>query len=286
MEYLHLEEISAHRQRIQIALDKLLQTKSIVGKPHAKQWRFFYAIAHRLLSPDLPSEFDNLSSVQAAQFKFEIEDKLRYFYVRAGSSIDYVFTIFHKSELQRYGIESPDKYPCISGYCLLVRDMAGDYEKSADEYNLPLYLERVVTESIDAEFHAYMSLPEINMDKLKNWFITDSPAMKEIMNVLTRHKQRGWIITNPWNPSTRRLLNIKVKEIKNDAAFVNTLEYWYLRWYDQAEDKYVHPYRVTNHQMYILNREQGVWKVFENLRSLPRSSNIMQRSRRDKKCSP
>ncbi len=283
MEYLNLNEIYAQQQSIQDALDQLLQTKSVAGKPQAKQWQYFQAIARRLLTPDASSPFDNLSPVQAAQFKFEIEDKLRCFYARAGRTIDYVFTLFHKSDLGRYGLNAFKDYPCLSGYCLLVRDLAGDYQKPDDVHQLPLYIERVVAESIDAEFRAYLNLPEICLDELKQWFVTDSPALKEIVNVLTWHRQRGWIINNTWNPSTKRLLNINVKEINGDSALVNTVEYWYLRWFDQNAEEYVHPYRATNHQTYILNGEQGQWKVFQNLRPLPRTTNIMKRSRRDKR---
>lgn len=103
--------------------------------------------------------------------------------------------------------------------------------------------------------------------------------MKEILNVLNRHKLRGWILSNTLNPSTKRLLDVKVKEIKGDVAFVNTVEYWYLRWLDQANDSYVYPYWATNRQKYVLKKDLGDWKVFENLRPMPRSSNMMRRNR-------
>ena len=48
-------------------------------------------------------------------------------------------------------------------------------------------------------------------------FCPFGPAKKEIVHVLTRHIERGWILTNPMNPSTKRILSIKVKDIvKNE----------------------------------------------------------------------
>lgn len=96
--------------------------------------------------------------------------------------------------------------------------------------------------------------------------------MKEILNVLMRHKKKGWIISNPLNPSTRRLLSIKVKKITSNEVFVNTMEYWYLRWWGQKEESYVYPYRETNRQTYILKKDDDGWKVYINLRPSPKVS--------------
>jgi hypothetical protein len=48
----------------------------------------------------------------------------------------------------------------------------------------------VVTESIDAEFRAYAALPEIKVEELNPWFCAESPAIKEILNVLSRHQKK------------------------------------------------------------------------------------------------
>jgi hypothetical protein len=48
----------------------------------------------------------------------------------------------------------------------------------------------VVTESIDAEFRAYAALPEIKVEGLNPWFCAESPAIKEILNVLSRHQKK------------------------------------------------------------------------------------------------
>lgn len=90
--------------------------------------------------------------------------------------------------------------------------------------NLKPYLERVVAESIDAEFRAYAALPDINPKELHRWFCIESPAIKEILNILTRLQKKIWIISNSMNQSTKRLLDVRVKKIEGNEAIVNTTE--------------------------------------------------------------
>jgi hypothetical protein len=54
-------------------------------------------------------------------------------------------------------------------------------------------------------------------------------------------QKRGWVLSNPLNPSTKRLLSIKVK-------------------------------KITGRQIYIVKKETEGWKIFQNLRPSPRSS--------------
>jgi len=274
MEYLSLDEIRDKSSRIKQALETLLATKAMVGKPGAKQWRFFRECVESLFTPDLTTGFKNLKPVQAAQFKFEVEDKLNRFYLHPGKSLEFVFSLVHRSKLSGFGIENDSAYPKLADYCVLIRDLSieNDRDSINEHVKLSLYLERVVAEGIEAEFRAYQALPDFKTEELTKWFCADSPALKEILNLLNRHKKKGWFINNPMNPSTKRLLNIRVKNIKSEEAMVTTTEYWYLRWWDENEDSYVYAYRETNNQTYILRPESKEWKVFMNLRPQPRTS--------------
>lgn len=280
LEYLSLLEIRSRTDHIRAAFDALWQTKSLIGKPQARQWQFFQAIFERLMLCESSAPFTGVPAARTAQWKFEVEDKLRRFYLRRGGNVDYIFTIAHKSELAGKDMDTPDAYPDLQGYCLLVRDVLAETANNDTEISQPQFLERVIAEAIDAEFRAYMALPEIKVDELEKWFVVDSPAMREIVNILLRHAKRGWVVSNPMNPSTKRLLSVKIKSIKNGEAHVNTMEYWYLKWWDQKIDAFVYPYRETNRQMYILKRDKGAWRVYENLRPLPRTSRMLRRDRR------
>jgi hypothetical protein len=84
------------------------------------------------------------------------------------------------------------------------------------------FIERVVSGCVDAEFAAYAALPEINTDEINRWFWIDGPAYREILNLLVRHKERGWVLSNNLNPSTKRLIDIRVKTVEAEEAVVHT----------------------------------------------------------------
>jgi len=283
MEFLQLDEIREKAGEIRSALDSLLATKALASKPEARQWRFLRESLRRLLLPELPSAFDSIAKTQATQYKFELEDKLRRFYNRPGHGVDYVFALAHKSTLHTY-IDGWESYPVLAEYALLVRDLAADRNNTAgNEYaEIRQYLERVIVEANDAEFRAYAALPEIRTDELERWFCVGSPAFNEVVNILHRHSKKKWIISNPFNPSTKRILDIKVKEVEQDEAIVDTMEYWYLRWWDNLDGSYTYAYRETNRQRYVLKHEGDEWKVFQELRGLPRTSAPNRWKRRQK----
>lgn len=97
--YLPLEDVHLRSHQIRACAQKLLSTKALVGRPKSKQWRFFRHLVRRLLDNSYPSDFDNLPSVQAAQLKFEVEDSLRRHYLRPGRSVDFVFSLVHRSKM-------------------------------------------------------------------------------------------------------------------------------------------------------------------------------------------
>lgn len=284
MEYLSLDAIRTGYEAISAALGSLLSTRALTFRREARQWRFLHDSLQRLHSSGFVSDFDDLSPVKAAQYKFEVEDRLRRFYLHPGNSVDYVFCIVHRSKLPDYHDADLETYPDLAGYCLLVRDLSVDRSSKGevDGENLRLYLERVVVEANDAEFRAYAALPEISSEELGRWFCAGSPAINEIINLLTRHRKKKWIISNPFNPSTKRILDVKVKKVCQHEAQVNAMEYWYLRWWDDLDGSYAFSYRETNRQMYVLKNENGEWKVFQNLRTLPRTSTPNRWNRRQK----
>jgi hypothetical protein len=273
MEFLQLEEIRGKGREIQAAMDSQLATKALASKRGARQWRLLQDSLQRLLFPETPSEFDAMTKAQAIQYKFELGDKLRRFYNRPGHMVDYVFAFSHKSELHRY-IDEWQTYPVIADYALLVRDLSSDRKDTAkgDIEDLKLYFERVVVEANDAEFRAYAALPDIKADELSQWFCEESPAFKEVMNVLKRHSEKKWIISNQFNPSNKRILDVKVKKVEPTEAIVDTEEYWYLRWWDDIDGSYKYAYRETNRQRYVLKPEGGTWKIFLEMRGMPRTS--------------
>lgn len=284
MEYMDYQEIMAARAGIQKSFDELMTIRPLVARPKANQWLFFRECAAKLLDLDMGQVkiFAQIPTVTAAQYKYEVEDRLRRFYRRPGKRQDFVFTLVHAKKLHWYGLDE-DTYPVLAGYALLVRDMRDQKMMPASLVGpeLAAYLEKVVSQGMLAEFNAYMALPEIDLAGLQPWFVENSPAMLEISEVVKGCGRRGWHLGNPMNPSTFRLLSVVVKSVSGDDAEVATREYWYLRWWDRRREKYTYPYRETNQQLYILNRNAaGEWKIFQNIRPAPRSSQPMRWNRR------
>jgi hypothetical protein len=274
VEFLDPNEIGEQSNELREYFYELMATKLLVGKPKATQWRFFRACFEQLLGSTIEADFVSIPKTRAAQLKFEVENKLRWYFLQPGRLLKYAPILVHQSKLGPYGLSSGGSYPALAGYCLLIRRINGGASSAHSEEPAMLkhYLERIVTECIDAEFRAYAALPEVNTDDLKTWFCPDSPAIKEITTLLGRHRQRGWVINNPLNPSTKRLLRIKVHRVGRDECQVHTTEYWYLRWWDNNQRTWTYPYRETNSQIYILRMNEGSWKVYENLRPSPRTS--------------
>ena len=275
MEYLSIKEIVSLKKDINHELDLLLSNKSAVTKPNSLQWLFFVDCISTLFIPRANSKFNSLTNSNKAQLKYEIENKLKNFYLRPGRKIDFVFQMIHKKELKNIFYEEADSYPCIGEYAVLVRNTSKEISANngLTEKDIKEYIERVVAQAVDTEFEAYQTLPKIIEEELLNsWFCPNGPAKKEIMHVLNRHVERGWVLISPMNPSTKRILSIKVKDIKKREIFVSTMEYWYLRWWDTKKNSYAFPYRETNRQQYILRKDNGIWKVYETIRPAPRTS--------------
>jgi hypothetical protein len=275
MEYLSLQEIISLEYEIRKEFNSLLSNKAIVLKPKSLQWQFFSDCIDKLFNSLHYSKFSSFNKSHKAQLKFETEDKLRKFYIRPGKTLNFVFRMIHRKELKTYFCDEAILYPHIGGYSILIRDISREKADTdiLTENDIKEYIERVVTEAVEAEFKAYMTLPNlISSADFNRYFVPDCPAIKEIMHVILRHKARGWIISNHMNPSTKRILNLKIRKIEKREIFVSTTEYWYLRWWDKRKEAYTYPYRETLKQQYVLRKHDEMWKIYETIKPQPRTS--------------
>lgn len=247
MEFLTLEQLREWVVEIRAAFDALMENQTLAVRKHARQWRFFrYCLEHTLGTSPEAFHFDGRQ--QLAQFKFEVEDKLRRFYLRHGAPVEFVFSLVHRRDAARDRLVVDPRYPETAGYCLLVRDRrdAGD-AGICTRAETRVYLESIIANCMDAEFSAYQALPEIDEAPLQRWFRRGSDAYRDLVHTLEQLKRRGWVLSNPCNPSTKRLLAIEIKEMRDKEAVVRTTEYWYLRWWSTVERQYRYPHRETNH---------------------------------------
>lgn len=124
----------------------------------------------------------------------------------------------------------------------------------------------VVRQAIKAEFQAYREIPRVQEEQLDRYFTKTGSARAKIVDMLRRHAKRSWILTNPGNPSTADLLEIKLDRLEGGRAHLTTKEFWTLRWFDPKERRDAHFYSLTSKQYYLLVREKdGVWRVDINI---------------------
>jgi hypothetical protein len=270
VEFLSIREARTRSAEVRGALRTLMTTRAVVGRPGAQQWRFLAACVERVLAPAGPSEFDALGPARAAQLKFEVSDRLRRHYLRHEPSEGLAFALVHRSEMGEYRIRETVSYPDIAGYAVLIREPKRDSTLPPQADALADYLERVVAEAVDSEFRFY-ALGQPDPATLQLWFCAGGPALREIVQRAERRREQGWIISNPLNPSTRRLLAVKVRRVTGEEAVVGSTQYWYLRWWSTRTSDYIYAFRQTTQMTYVLRREDGTWRVYENLKPSPRT---------------
>ena len=274
--YLTLEQLRARRSVILDEIEALLSTAPLVGRPRAAQWTFLKACLAVALGDQPPSDFDPPDRVRSAQLKFEVEERLRRYYLHPGRKVTLVLHLVHVSRLERAGVAHG--YPAFASYALLATD-ADATRWSEGGAKLRDYLERIVAEAIDDEFEAFRSLPRVRRKLLCRRFVEHGPAFRQVVTYLEGLKRRGWVISEPpTNPSTKRLMSVRVTGTDADTAHVKTEEYWYLYYWDPRRTRYVHPYRERNRQEYVLRRcEDGEWRVLDNIYPAPRTTSWARR---------
>lgn len=264
--YLLKREIVTCAPELKEEFEGLLRHRWFAARAGARQWEFFrhcFGVLVGETRGDFPCD-----KLRAAQYKFEVSDRLRRYYLLPGAKLRFIFTLAH--EKQGGGFAHPEAdYPTSNEYLLLVtrnEPSAGDREETR------ALLERVVADAVDAEWGVYARLPELNLGPLEGIFHPEGGASRRIRNLAIAHHRKGLTISNENNPSTRRLVEVKVEKLSRDAAQVRTVEYWYLRWWSPGKNAYVNIYNETNRQRYFLSRRGGRWEVTDNVYPPPRTS--------------
>lgn len=267
--YLGLDEVRANAGDIRAAFESLLGNPRVAARPSSKQWAFLQSCFARLMDPF--AEEVHVEQRKAAQYRFEIEKRLRKHYQRAGTALAFAFLLTDRGHALRQELVD-DEYPSNAGYVLLVArgqpEAASASERASQEY-----FARLVEDAARAEFAAYEALPEVRLEPLERLFVKDGPAYRRIRDLVERHARRKDTIRQPeYNPSTMRVLDVRVGEVSDEEATVLTEEHWYLRWWSLTESRYVYVYNETNRQRYLLTRVDGRWLIDANLYPPPRAT--------------
>jgi hypothetical protein len=264
--YLTKKEIDHYLPEITEEFQAVIKHPWFSGRKDARQWQFLKH-CFSVLMGEADEDFV-CNEKQAIYYKYEINDRLQRYYLAFGKPIKFVFHLINDKKAGIHDYDEPD-YPSSNNYKLRV-----SYNKDRpDEIQIKkLLIEKTIAESIDAEFGAYRSLPNLEFTKLGEVFDITGSAYKEIVNRAKKHKQRKWIISDESNPSTKRLIDIRIEDISGNKAKVRTTEYWLLMWWSLMEKKYIHTYKETNRQQYFLVWKNDKWLVQENIYEKPKTS--------------
>jgi hypothetical protein len=273
--YLTLEEIRARVGEVRAAFESLLSSPRIAARTESQQWRFLCSCFEQLM--DSATGEAQVEARKATQYKFELEKRMARYYQAAGPALAFVFVLIDRGAAVRRDLIDED-YPSTSGYALLVSHARPEVVSPQPERELQEYFVRLIEDATRAEFAAYAAAPEVKLASLDGIFVHDGPAYRRIRNVAEERSQRRWTIRYPeYNPSTMRVLSVRVAGVTDTEATVFTEEYWYLRWWSVSEGCYSYIYNETNHQRYVLTRVGGRWLIDTNIYPPPRAATAMRK---------
>lgn len=96
-----------------------------------------------------------------------------------------------------------------------------------------------VKEAADVELKTYQKLPIIDTTMLSKYYDNKCESYWGfIIRLINVHHNLNLVVTNKDNPTRYRIDSMKVTRVNKDTVFVNTKEFWYLRWYYSDSLKY------------------------------------------------
>lgn len=115
----------------------------------------------------------------------------------------------------------------------------------------------------DQEFELYRTLDKAILKALKTNYVSRSTAVKEIAHNFKIFQSTGLTLTNPYNPSSFEVIDLKLRKNKNHqgAYILNTEEYWTLCWYDPEVNKYIKRDKRISKHVYTIIVEESEYKI-------------------------
>lgn len=265
--FLTKNEVDFYSKDIEAEFESLVGHRWFSARRKSKQWAFFRHCFDVLMGKAV-GDFA-CEKQQAIQYKYEITDRLRRYYYSPGERVRFIFSLEHEKHDGISDYEDP-QYPASNGYLLRITLNEVPYDLIQQTR---AYLERVVAEAVDAEWAVYSKLPELNLDPLLKVFDPEGSAYKRIRRVAEGHHKKQLTICNDFNPSTKRLIDVKVVKLTSTSALVRTSEYWLLYWWSIEKGSYInYVYNELNRQEYFLVRQSTRWVVRDNHYPAPKTS--------------
>lgn len=210
--------------------------------------------------------FDRCAKIMHESLDNLLNEKER---VHLGTSISYktIQAIFN----HEYRIKYPMDPRSLNTLTKLVRfigynswdDFIADVDRSEDldqldsedQADLLTFVREAVRTSFDALYKQSSNGP------LNSYFDAKQSAFKELEDVINHNKKSSNIISNPYNPSTYEILDLKIESVSDVQATVKTNEYWLLCWWNTDTEKYVKRVKDINDHQYVLTKGKSGWRI-------------------------
>ena len=124
---------------------------------------------------------------------------------------------------------------------------------------------RIVNLANQTQFEIFKSMHLHDSTKLDDLYLRNSNARKSIVTLLKESQKNKRRINQPEdNPSFSKVHDVKIINVTSDLAIVETIEHWFLKWYDTDLEKYTVSYNQKNKQIYELEKDNKKWKIKNN----------------------
>lgn len=95
---------------------------------------------------------------------------------------------------------------------------------------------------------------------LESYFTKKGSAYKKLMAIHHTCQERGWQLSNKYNPSTIDILDCEVQE-EGDTAKITTQESWIMCWWSELDQRYVYRYQRNDQHLYTAKKTKSGWKL-------------------------
>ena len=264
--FLNFEEVKFYEAEIKEEFTSLINHRWFSARKNSWQWQFLKH-CFQVLMGETNKDFA-CSEKQAIQYKYEISERLTRYYLSYGKPLKFVFSLVHE---KNDGITDYEEasYPACNHYLLRI-----SFNNEAPQTLLQkrLLIEKTLAEAVDAEWTVYNQIPDLDFSLLEKAFDKSGSAYKLICHIANSNKNRGWTLQNATNPSTKRLIDVKIKKMTGKTAQARTSEYWLLSWWSVKNERYEHTYKELNRQTYTLVWKKDKWLVLDNIYPPPKTS--------------
>ncbi len=123
---------------------------------------------------------------------------------------------------------------------------------------------QVVIDSNQLSFAFHFDIPHMDLQKLEEYFIADSPGLIRLKKFHESIRDKGWLINKKDNATSFEMLEHTVEIKDAQHANVRTKEFWLLEYFDPQTGKDFIYENDVSEQIYFMVKQNGRWWIKNN----------------------